>query len=36
MITPILVEEAEKLGIIKQQGERIFGSSKRITKNQIA
>lgn len=32
MITPTLVEEAEKLGIIKQQGERILGRLSELRK----
>lgn len=35
MITPILVEEAEKLGIIKQQGERILGRLRALRKIKI-
>jgi len=36
MIAPTLVSEAEKLGIIKQQGERILGRMSRLRNNKMA
>jgi halimadienyl-diphosphate synthase len=36
MIIPTLVEEAEKLGIIKQQGDRILGRLKRMREHKMA
>jgi halimadienyl-diphosphate synthase len=35
MIAPTLVAEAEKLGIIKKQGERILGRMARLRKNKM-
>ena len=36
MITPTLVAEAERLGIIKQQGERILGRMARLRSSKMA
>lgn len=36
MIAPTLVAEAERLGIIKQQGERILGRMARLRSNKMA
>lgn len=36
LITPMLVEEAEQLGIIKQQGERILGKLSKLREAKMA